>query len=259
MEPMRIQCVPIGLVAYPIPAGVWLMLDSLIYRAALLDRLGEEYYVLPPLSPASTELLDVPVPLARREVGTSWYYAPSPGPIANPIAWARQEAGMVWYYACSWANVEASSLGQHVTNWVRGYPATDAVHYLSGKGRLLIKTWQGEDKLYNMPLHCYTVEGLTWYAVGDLAEIKRLLETYYLAIGKKSAYGQGQLAYYPDGSRWRVEPWPEDWSEIDGDGQQTRGLPIKVEEGAWPLDMVRCGIRPPYYLHAHQFFVRKLT
>lgn len=234
MKPVRIECVPIGLVAYPIPAGVWLMLDSLLYRAALLDRLGEEYYILPPLSPADTELLEAEVPLVRRETGG------------------------IWYYACSWANVEAASLGQHVTNWVRGYPATDAVEYMNKKGRLLIKTWQGDDKLYNMPMHCYTVESLSWYAVGDQDEIKRLLETYYPAIGKKSAYGQGQLAYYPDGSRWRVEPWAEDWSEVDGEMRRTRGLPMSVEVGAWPLDMVRCGVRPPYYLHDHQFFVRKL-
>lgn len=232
METLRIQCRPIGLFVYPIPAGVFLMLDSLIYRAVILEKFGSDFYTLPPVSPNTTELLDVDTPLERREIGG------------------------VWYYACSWANVEAASLGQYVVNWVRGYADFDATYYISDKKRLLIKTWQGHDKLYNMPMHCYNVDCLTWYAVGDGAEIKRLLETYYPAIGKKTAYGQGQLAYYADGSRWRVESWPEDWSEVK-DGQPTRGLPVNMEKG-FPLDMVRCGIRPPYYAHQNQFFVRRM-
>lgn len=235
MQPLRIQCRPIGLFVYPIPAGVWLMLDSLIYRAVLLETMGSDYYALPPLSPSSTELIDVPIPLERREVGG------------------------VWYYACSWANVEANSLGQHVTNWVRSYSDFDATNYLSDKKRLLIKTWEGVDKLYNMPMHCYTIDTLTWYAVGNLDGIKHILETYYPAIGKKTAYGQGQLAYYKNGDRWQVEPWADDWSERDTNGVPTRGLPVNVSEGAWPLDVVRCGIRPPYYVQANQFFVEKIS
>ncbi len=232
MEPLRIRCRPTGLFVYPEAHGVWVHLDSLLLRAVLLDRRGYAFYLSPPLNPASTlDELDLDgVPLVRRERGGQWYFA------------------------CSWANVTAASYGEAETAWIRGYPDHDAMVYLNGPKRLLIKTWQGPDKLYNMPVHTHITNELIWYAVGDRAEVERLLTTYYHAIGKKSAYGQGQLAYYEDGLRWQVEPWPADWSERDGDGHLTRGIPAEVD-GGFPINMIYAPLRPPYYLQANHVFL----
>jgi len=234
MENLRIQCRPINFFGYPESmGGTWVRLDSLLHRAVLLEQYGHDYYCLPSVNRSSAELESVALPLERRAIGEQWYWA------------------------CSWANVEANSLHQDVSAWVRGYPEHDAVTYLNDKKKLLIKTWQGEDKLYNIPVHTHVIDTLTWYAVGDKAEIKRLLETHYHAIGKKTAYGQGQLEYYPDGSRWQVESWAHDWSERDGQGNLTRALPIDVQS-KFPVDMARAAIRPPYYVDKNFTWVTRL-
>lgn len=231
MEPLRIRCRPENLFVYPESWGTYIHLDSLLLRAVLLERHGAGYYTLPPVTPSTppAKLETTGVPLERRE------------------------RGGVWYWACSWADVEAASLKEAETAWIRSYPNHDAITYLDGK-RLLVKSWQGPDKLYNTPVYVQVVDELVWYAAGDRAEIARLLETYYPAIGKKAAYGQGQLEFYPDGSRWQIDPWPQDWSERDGDGRLTRGLPA-ILDTAFPLDMVRAPVRPPYYCLANFAFL----
>lgn len=229
MEPLRIRCRPHGLFWYE----YFMPLDSLVQRSVMLERHGRDYYALPTITP-STPLGDLETPVIPIE---------------------RRQRGQVWYYAASWANVKGVALENYVSAWVRQYPEKEALHYgrHTGKGQLIIKTWQGPDKLYNMPVHALVVDELVWYAVGDGDEIARLLETYYHAIGKKSAYGYGQLCEYDDGRKWQVEAWPEDWSERDGSGALTRGVPPEIKPGGAfsPMDMRRYAVRPPYHVQAN--------
>ncbi len=233
MENLQIRCRSTAIFGYE----KWTMLDSLLQRAMLLEQYGADYYLLPPLSPASPpEALLIPdLPLERRERGGQWYWA------------------------CSWIDLDAASIARCKSVWVRRYPARDGRQYLRGRqyrkgrrGRLNIKTSEGPDKLYNMPMFGWVVDELCWYAVGDAAEIKRLLETYIHFLGKKTAYGNGQVCQYNDGAYWQVEPWPEDWSERDGAGRLTRPIPAQAGKS---LDFIWMSIRPPYFVRANSCYV----
>lgn len=229
MNPIRIRCRPHGLFWYE----YFMPLDSLVQRAVMLERHGPDYYALPTIVP-STPLAQLETPVLPLE---------------------RRQRGQVWYYAASWANVKGAVLDNYVSAWVRQYADKDAMEYgrHDGRGKLTIKTWQGPDKLYNMPMHAMIVDELVWYAVGDGDEVRRLLNTYYAAIGKKTAYGYGHLCEYDDGHRWQVEPWHADWSERDGDGNLTRGLPPEMKPGTAfsPVDLRRYAVRPPYHVQVN--------
>lgn len=228
MEPLRIRCRPHALFWY----DPWMPLDSLLYRAALIEWYGEDYYHLPTLSP-SAPLADII-------------------PIGIGVPLERRERHGIWWWACSWADVYRATMAKCDGFWVRQHPHEDAGTYVEhrGRGNLIVKTWKGPDKLYHTPVSALIVDELTWYAYGDSAEIGRLLETYYAAIGKKAAYGFGQLCEYPDGCRWKIEAWREDWSERDGDGRLTRGVP--PDGGDFHLSRLRRhGVRPPYWAHAN--------
>lgn len=225
-QTLRIQCRPHFLFSY----DPWLKLDALLQRAMLLEQYGPDYYALPTLHQDTQEkdLIFPTLPLERRE------------------------RNGIWYYACSWCNADAHALAYDKSAWVRQYPDKDASEYLDSSKRNLIKNWQGPDKDYNVPVHGLIADQFTWYAVGDKEEIERLL-SYYNAIGKKSAYDFGHLCQYEDGRTWIVESWPHDWSEVDGEGLLTRGLPYSG--ASFPLDMKRYAVRPPYHCLANYAFL----
>ncbi len=219
MDNVRISCRPHALVA---ERDRWIKLDSLLLKAVLQEQYGAAFQALPPISPTTpAEALEYPdaVPLERRE-----------------------RLG-VWYYACSWVDVEAATLRVFVSSYVRHLSEELFRRYGLNKGREVIHTGKGADKLVYEQERLRLVDELTWYAVGDVAEIKRLLETYYHSLGKKESQGCGQLAPYSDGSLWQVEVVDYDYSERDADGKATRGLP--AERG------VRYPVRPPYYVRAN--------
>lgn len=221
-QPVRIQCRPSSLFTY----GQFIHLDSLLARAALLEKFGSEFYSLPMISrgtPAE-ELIHPNLPLERRE-----------------------RAGQ-WYWACSWADVEKIALAHTGDGWVKGFAANDAGRYV---GKRTVQLSKGPDKLYNMPIHLTTVSELSWYAMGNPDEIRRLLNENYQAIGKKNAYGNGQLEFYDDGNRWKVEAWHSDWSERDGEGKLTRGIPLEDTFSADSKTAIY-GVRPPYHVAANQ-------
>jgi CRISPR type IV-associated protein Csf3 len=112
------------------------------------------------------------------------------------------------------------------------------------QGRVVIE--KGRYKAYHMPIFYYVADVIEWYCVGDGAEIERLLSTCAY-IGKKSAQGWGRVI------EWRVEAWPEDWSERR-EGSLTRGLPAGTMP-AMDMGAVVYGIRPPYYLKENQTMV----
>lgn len=223
MQPIRIRCKPATLFVY----DRWIMVDAMIQRAYLLDKLGADFYALPTINagtPAS-ELIACDLPLESRMLGGSQYYA------------------------ASWCDVEEAQLQQSESAWVRQFSDADGVAYLSSKAKR-VNTTAGLDKAYNMPIHLRTLIECTWYAVGDIAEISRLLNSYMHAIGKKAAYGNGALQEYTDGCHWQVDAWPHDWSERDAAGRLTRGLPATSLDNASIY-----GVRPPYFVRANQILM----
>lgn len=241
MQPLRIRCRPAALIWY----DRWIMVDGILSHCYMLDRFGQDYYLLPTLTPVSkdVELVDMDLPLEKRAAGTEH-----------------------WYWAASWCDIDACTLDRRRSAWVRSYYAKDAGDYFGQAGKVrkmdhVANLQAGPDKLYNVPLYVRTVDELVWYVVGDAEEIRRLLAPMS-HIGKKCAAGWGMLLPYSDGALWQVEAWPEDWSERDGEGNLTRGVPsaksfgeIDWFEGSVPFDLDTLqtyGFRPPYFVQANQ-------
>ena len=237
MQPLRIRCRPAAFIWY----DRWIMVDSVLAHAWMLREYGEDFYALPTLTPVTpaVELITPDLPLARRADHTTH-----------------------WYWAASWCDVEAATLHTARSAWVRSYPTHDATAYMrhsERKAERTVNSVAGPDKLYNVPVYLRVVDELCWYVVGDLDEVAALLSTVP-HIGKKCASGWGQLLPYPDGHLWQVEPWHADWSERDGDGHLTRGVPVVTHEADWfagepvylSLNARLYGYRPPYFVRANQ-------
>ena len=96
----------------------------------------------------------------------------------------------------------------------------------------------GQQKATNIRLPAKFALDLHWYAVGDIGEIRRLLDTHVRAIGKLTTKGPGRV------SRWEVEPWPHDWSIMHNE-KLTRTMPIGYN-GALGYT-AEASIRPPYH------------
>lgn len=137
-----------------------------------------------------------------------------------------------WFWAASFAQYEAATEG--LTHTHKRFDDTQAAEYVDfGKRRGRVHTQSGYFKAQRLPLVYIVTPQLTWYAFGDLAEVRSLLETIP-AVGKKTARGFGDVA------QWRVEPWPEDLSCVDARGRLMRALPD-------PQGSDHGGIRPPYW------------
>lgn len=216
-EPLCVSCRPHALYY---ERDRWLKLDSLLLKAALVEKYGAAFAALPPIFPSTpAEQLEYPdMPLERRERHGQWYYA------------------------CSWADVEAATVQTFASAYVRRF-SEQAVRKYASNRRLVVHTGKGADKSVQEVVRWRIVSELTWYAVGDIAEIKRLLEAHYSSIGKKESQGCGQLCPYPNGDLWRVEASSSDYSERDATGKPTRGLPVARGGVLYP-------VRPPYYVRA---------
>lgn len=113
-----------------------------------------------------------------------------------------------------------------------------------GKGRAEIDTARGFFKAYRNPLVYHVMPEIVFYAVGDKAEIERLLQNIAY-LGKKSSQGYGEV------SEWIVEVISEDKSIFDGE-KLMRMIPCVsyVEAGySVPADMntAELAIIPPAY------------
>jgi hypothetical protein len=103
----------------------------------------------------------------------------------------------------------------------------------------------GRYKAYYMPLRRTIPAGmlLTWWCVGDAAEIAWLLSTVAY-LGHKRSSGHGRVG------TWSVEPWPEDWSLLrpgdDGALIPTRPLPPELAPAGW-MSLRTCRRTYPYY------------
>lgn len=221
-EPVKIQCWPQSLYY---ERDRWIKLDSILLKAVLIEKYGAAFATLPPVFPST--------PLTALEY-----------PDTMPLA-RRERAGQ-WYYACSWADVEAATVQTTASAFVRRFSEQAVRRYAEqpDRGRLTVHTGKGADKSVQEVIRLRQVTELTWWAVGDLAEISRLLATYFHSIGKKESQGCGQLCAYSDGALWRVTVAPADYSEQDAAGKLTRGLPVERGGRVYP-------VRPPYYVRAN--------
>ncbi len=121
------------------------------------------------------------------------------------------------------------------------------VRMLALFGRSAKAALGGRYKAYWMPLRRTIPAGMrmTWWCVGDAAEIAWLLNTVAY-LGHKRGSGHGRVG------EWTVEPWPEDWSllrpaeEYAGALIPARALPADLAPACWP-HWRACRRTYPYY------------
>jgi hypothetical protein len=229
MDNLKITCRPQRLHLEQVRIGPFVILDSLLYRACILEELGNYYYHLPRLSPSDNDLISIDVPLEMLGSGDDWYYA------------------------CSWCNIDTVGALVYTTNYTKRFPATDSLAYFNFQKRGRAETWKGKDKNYNISIRCYVVPELTWYAVGDYEKVDYLLNKYYQFIGKKHTHGMGALDYMPNGKHWVIERVKYNWSVHDSMSRLMRGVP--VGDGFDIMNTHYYGIRPPYFLESNKRLV----
>lgn len=113
-----------------------------------------------------------------------------------------------------------------------------------GKGRAEIDTARGFFKAYRNPLVYHVMPEIVFYAVGDKAEIERLLQNIAY-LGKKSSQGCGEVP------EWIVEVIDEDMS-IFNNGRLMRIVPVLAYvsneyEVTDNMIVEECAVIPPAY------------
>lgn len=162
----------------------------------------------------------------------------TPGQVANvasvPLPLARAGAGEAWFYAASFA--EWGPHSDYGAFWVKRFDRqhADVVDFGGRRGNVIVE--KGRYKSYHQQTFLRHALWVSWYVVGERAEIEALLARV-THIGKKTAQGNGRI------NEWRVEPWAEDWSVWRGE-RLMRAIP---DAGG-----ILYGIRPPYWLPENQ-------
>lgn len=145
-----------------------------------------------------------------------------------------------WYWAVSLGHYVPN--GEFVFHWHRRFSAHREQYLdLSNRKSGRINTAAGYMKVYRHPVPVILTPEITWYAVGDADELRRMLSKVSW-IGKNRSQGFGIV------DEWFVEPWPEDWSERRPDGRVMRDLPVPESEAEGYQ-----GIRPPYWHRRNRY------
>lgn len=141
-----------------------------------------------------------------------------------------------WHYAASFAQWEGA-VAEGQDHWNKRFDQSLAhlIDFQGRRGKVIVE--QGAYKAYHMPVWYRHALEVTWYLVGDLGWVQRMLSTV-THLGKKTAQGWGAVL------RWEVEPWPHDWSVWGPASQLMRAVPS--DKG------IRIGLRPSYWLPRNQ-------
>lgn len=229
MIPIQITAYMAGPVAFHPGEGI--PIDSPLAYAAALERLGERMFE----------------PAPSNDVLAAQCAEPDP---AVPLAVHRYDDG--WLYCASLAEIEGRHGAQRL-HWNKRFDDGLAQRALEAGGldirrKSKVQINSGEFKSYHMPLYLEHVERCIWYAVGDAAEVLRLLETHVHHLGKRRNAGHGTVA------AWEVAPSEEPaerwlWRS---DGTPARAIPEAMLPAGWQGERMIAGTRPPYWLVAHQ-------
>jgi hypothetical protein len=159
-----------------------------------------------------------------------------PDPIEIPIA--KSSCGR--YHLCSAASYEWE---EREGTWInRPSPVGAAQTWASERVRL--QQNGGLSKPWRIPLATGWVRDdlLTWWCIGDQAEIGRLLQ-YVTHLGKRAAVGKGEVA------AWAVEPCaPWEGFPVLRDGYPLRPLPTDTPELAEDVYIGDGRLTYPYWM-----------
>lgn len=157
---------------------------------------------------------------------------PDVAPVELPLA--KRGDGDLWYYAASFAEWDCPTEGTAFWNKRFDTAQSDLVDFGRKKGMVIIK--KGHYKAYHSQINYRHARSISWYVVGDSAEIKALLDMMRF-VGKKTAQGWGEIA------SWSIEAMDYNWSVWRG-SELMRSIPA-------PSGIVY-GIRPSYWLRSNQ-------
>lgn len=145
-----------------------------------------------------------------------------------------------WYWAVSLGQYTAQR--EYVYYWHRRFAAARERYLdLSGRKSGRIDTKAGFMKTYRHPVPVVLTPEITWYAVGDADELRRMLQKATW-IGKNRSQGFGWIA------EWLIEPCEADYSEYGPDGRRMRDLPTTIDSAEGVE-----GIRPPYWHRRNRY------
>lgn len=145
-----------------------------------------------------------------------------------------------WYWAVSLGQFGVE--GEFIHRWHRRF-ADENERYIDMTGRRSgrINVAAGYMKAYRHPIPVILTPEITWYAVGDADEIRRMVSKVSW-LGKNRSQGFGLI------DEWTVGPHPHDWSERGPAGRIMRDLPTRPEAAEGNQ-----GIRPPYHVRTNRY------
>ncbi len=235
MQALAITAYVAGSIALARPED--LALDGILAYQALRRHFGSGFYSLP--DPKET-LYFARLPLEMRGLPDARIEALSTGDI-----WIDREHqdNSLWYWACSSAQIDVAARDtQHWNKRFDSQPAlSDRIDFGGRVEKVLIE--QGRYKSYHMPLPMLVTDKVTWFAYGDMEEVRELLADIP-ALGKKRVQGQGAVL------KWEVEAIEQDYSEWRGDTLM-RPIPGPLFKGL-PLDVQHIAYRAPQWHTANQ-------
>lgn len=228
MVPMRVTAELEAGIAHAHPWGIALdgLLASLIHAAAGDDNAtGVLDLDEPPL---------IELPLARCGSVRSWH----------------------WAATCSYP-LDGHDQRPALQHWMT---RTDhaALEALSATLPKTLSDARGPYRVHRVPVLVTTCTAVSWHAIGDPAQVTRLLEPV-AAIGKKRAHGHGRVL------SWTIEPASDleafDAAHLHPDGSLGRPAPTSCLTGRDVADagIGLAGIRPPYIHPATQARLRLPT
>lgn len=183
----------------------------------------------------------------RRAAGEGYVRAmeaEDPPDLSLPLARCQPDGGGLWHWMATCALPDQEQM--EVRSWTGRVDAA-AMEQVAGELPLTVSARQGRYRARRMPLLVGACSSVTWLAVGDVDQVRELVESIG-SIGKKRAAGEGRVL------RWEVTA-AEDLDEVSAghlhaDGTLGRPVPAACRERLGD-DVVdggrgRAGIRPPY-------------
>ena len=208
-EPLRIR----AYIQTPVISDQFLPLDSILYYHVVRERFGEQDCSMPGESTIRDDT-GIRLPFAR-----------------------ENEGNHDWFYHCSFAQW-APDMREDQSAYCKRFDLKLAhlIDFQGKTGKILLSG--GRFKNYYIKIYYRAATWVEWYALGEQAEIARLLP-FVTHLGKKSAQGWGAVL------RWEMEPVAFDWSIRGQGGSLMRAVPL--ESGTFIY-----GIRPCYWEPIHQ-------
>lgn len=213
-------------------------IESILMFAAYLDAFGSEFYQLPDPKVEYVALPDnYEFPIELEGFG------------GNPEH---------WYYKASFAKYEV--LTENLDYWSKRNRISAYATYGDPDGKARIDNTAGRLKDYRQPIYTKQIKQVAWYIqTNDAKHVRYLLDSYIMAIGKKTVQGHGKLS---QNNGWQFEELENDYStwqpNSDGELRLVKALPLQWLMGSKELqqlggyNMMLTGYRPPYWLASNQ-------